>query len=201
MQGQCILRMNGHFLRDENWPEKTLYLSLSDSFHFCLSGLLNHQRTFSKIASTKPLSSSSASPAASPERRRTHTFARAWPLSLSSLSINQSKRPTAMLDCCCRRRRISQSLAHASVTSACEKHRVTAGDTRDPTNTHTHADRATRISATRSLQHVSWLTYFENTFTELATRKHAHLGSRTLTHWVNVPAGGVTHCVSQKKKA
>lgn len=124
-----------------------------NSFYFCLSGLLNHQRTFSKIASTKPLSSSSPSPAASPERRSTHNRTSLTSLSLSLSSIYQSIKTAdgnvrLLLQ---KGRRISQSLARASVTSACEKHRVTAGDTRDPTHTRTHADRATPISATQSM--------------------------------------------------
>lgn len=36
-------------------PETELYLSLSESFHFCLRALLNHQHTFNKIASHQNL--------------------------------------------------------------------------------------------------------------------------------------------------
>lgn len=127
----------------------------------------------------------------------THTIARAWPRSLSHIyqSIKTAGGDVRLL----LQEETNFSIARMPRWQALAKNTEWQLVILETQRTHTHTEQHRSVRRSRWLQHVSWLTYFENTFTGLATHKHAHLGSRTPTRWVNVPAGGVTLCVSQKK--
>lgn len=110
-------------------PETKLYLSLSESFHFCLGALLNHQHTFNKIASHQNLFHHPR-----PQHRRgvkTPTgacvHAQTWPRSAPSI---MSKGLKATCGGCRGRGHISQSLRRGG-----DKHctgGVGGGQTRQP---------------------------------------------------------------------